>query len=54
MLIQSKLGFLVLFSIIALSIINFLWITINVLALIYLLTIPVSIIAWQSGAKQKP
>ncbi|MGB1330894.1 MAG: CDP-alcohol phosphatidyltransferase family protein [Gammaproteobacteria bacterium] len=54
MLIQSKLGFLVLFSIMALSIINFLWITINVLALIYLLTIPLSIIAWQSGAKQKP
>ena len=54
MLVQSKLGFLVLFSIIALSIINFLWITINILALIYLLTIPVSIIAWQSGAKQKP
>ncbi|MDA9204970.1 phosphatidylcholine/phosphatidylserine synthase [Gammaproteobacteria bacterium] len=52
--IQSKLGFLVLFSITALSIINFLWITINVLAFIYLLTIPVSIIAWQSGAKQKP
>jgi len=54
MLIQSKLGFLVLFSITALSIINFLWITINVLAFIYLLTIPASIIAWQSGAKQKP
>ena len=54
MLVHSKLGFLVLFSIIALSIINFLWITINVLALIYLLTVPVSIIAWQSGAKQKP
>ncbi|MDC1042710.1 phosphatidylcholine/phosphatidylserine synthase [Gammaproteobacteria bacterium] len=52
--IQSKLGFLVLFSITALSIINFLWITINVLAFIYLLTIPFSIIAWQSGAKQKP
>ena len=47
--IQSKLGFLVLFSIIALSMINFLWITINVLALIYLLTIPLSIIAWQSS-----
>jgi CDP-diacylglycerol--serine O-phosphatidyltransferase len=45
--IQSKLGFLVLFSIIALSMINFLWVTINVLALIYLLTIPLSIIAWQ-------
>jgi CDP-diacylglycerol--serine O-phosphatidyltransferase len=45
--IQSKLGFLILFSIIALSMINFLWVTINVLALIYLLTIPLSIIAWQ-------
>ena len=45
--IQSKLGFLVLFSIIALSMINFLCVTINVLALIYLLTIPLSIIAWQ-------
>ena len=54
MLIQSKLGFLVLFSIIALSVINFLWITVNALALIYLLTIPVSIKAWQSGANQKP
>jgi CDP-diacylglycerol--serine O-phosphatidyltransferase len=49
--IQSKLVFLVLFSIIALSMINFLWITINVLALIYILTIPLSIIAWQSGSK---
>ena len=54
MLVQSKLGFLVLFSIIALSVINFLWITVNALALIYLLTIPVSIKAWQSGANQKP
>jgi CDP-diacylglycerol--serine O-phosphatidyltransferase len=45
--IQSKLGFLVLFSIIALSMINFIWVTINVLALIYLLTIPLSIISWQ-------
>ena len=50
--IQSKLGFLVLFSIIALSIINFLWITINILALIYLFTIPLSIIAWQSGSSR--
>jgi CDP-diacylglycerol--serine O-phosphatidyltransferase len=49
--IQSKLVFLVLFSIIALSMINFLWITINVLALIYILTIPLSIIAWQGGSK---
>ena len=48
--IQSKLVFLVLFSIIALSMINFLWITINVLALIYILTIPLSIIALQSGS----
>jgi CDP-diacylglycerol--serine O-phosphatidyltransferase len=49
--IQTKLVFLILFSIIALSMINFLWITINVLALIYLLTIPLSIISWQSGSK---
>ena len=49
--IQSKLVFLVLFSIIALSMINFIWITINVLALIYLLSIPLSIIAWQSGSE---
>ena len=49
--VQSKLGFLVLFSIIALSMINFLWITINIFALIYLLTIPFSILAWQSDAK---
>jgi len=49
--IQSRLGFLVLFSNISLSIINFLWITMNILALIYLLTIPVSIMAWQSGSK---
>ena len=50
--IQSKLGFLVLFSIIALSVINFLWITINILALVYLFTIPLSIIAWQSGSSR--
>ena len=49
--VQSKIGFLVLFSIIALSMINFLWITINIFALIYLLTIPFSILAWQNGAK---
>tara|TARA_B100001093_G_scaffold468291_1_gene488146 strand:+ start:100 stop:825 length:726 start_codon:yes stop_codon:yes gene_type:complete len=49
--VQSKLGFLVLFSIIALSMINFLWITINIFALIYLLTIPFSILAWQNSAK---
>ena len=49
--VQSKLGFLVLFSIIALSMINFLWITINIFALIYLLTIPFSILSWQNGVK---
>ena len=49
--VQSKLGFLVLFSIIALCMINFLWITINIFALIYLLTMPFSILAWQHGAK---
>ena len=50
-LIQSKLAFLILFSLIALSMINFLWITINVFALVYLFTIPFSIIAWQSGSR---
>ena len=50
-LIQSKLVFFILFSLIALSMINFLWITINVFAIIYLLTIPFSILAWQSGSR---
>ena len=49
--IQSKLIFFVLFSVIALSMINFLWITMNIIALIYLSTIPFSILAWQSGSK---
>ena len=49
--IQSKLVFFVLFSVIALSMINFLWITMNIIALIYLSTIPFSILAWQSGSK---
>ena len=49
--VQSKLGFLILFSLIALSMINFLWITINIFALIYILTIPFSILAWQKGSK---
>ncbi len=52
-LIQSKLAFLILFSLIALSMINFLWITINVFALVYLFTIPFSILAWQSGSREK-
>ena len=50
-LIQSKLAVLILFSLIALSMINFLWITINVFALVYLLTIPFSILSWQSGSR---
>ena len=49
--VQSKLVFFVLFSVIALSMINFLWITMNIIALIYLSTIPFSILAWQSGSK---
>ena len=49
--IESKLVFFVLFSVIALSMINFLWITMNIVALIYLSTIPFSILAWQSGSK---
>ena len=49
--IQSKLVFFVLFSALALSMINFLWITMNIVALIYLSTIPFSILAWQSGSK---
>ena len=51
LIVQSKLGFLVIFSLIALSMINFLWFTINILALIYLLTIPASVLAWQKGSK---
>ena len=49
--VQSKLVFFILFSVIALSMINFLWITMNIIALIYLSTIPFSILAWQSGSK---
>jgi CDP-diacylglycerol---serine O-phosphatidyltransferase len=49
--VQSKLVFFVLFSVIALSMINFLWITMNIIALIYLSTIPFSIIAWQGNSK---
>jgi len=51
--VQSKLVFFVLFSVIALSMINFLWITMNIIALIYLSTIPFSILAWQSGSNSK-
>ena len=45
--IKSKLMFLMLFSGLVLSMINFPWHTLNVLALIYFLTIPVSILSWQ-------
>ena len=48
--IKSRLIFLILFSLIALSIINFLWLSINVIALIYLSTIPFSVLAWNRGS----
>jgi phosphatidylserine synthase len=47
--VKSRLAFLILFSVIALSIINFLWLSINILAFIYLLTIPFSVLAWNSA-----
>ncbi|EJP73268.1 MAG: CDP-alcohol phosphatidyltransferase family protein [Gammaproteobacteria bacterium] len=45
--IKSKLVFLMLFSGLVLSMINFPWHTLNVLALIYFFTIPFSILSWQ-------
>ena len=45
--IKSKLMFLMLFSALVLSMINFPWHTLNVLALIYFFTIPFSILSWQ-------
>jgi CDP-diacylglycerol--serine O-phosphatidyltransferase len=45
--IRSKFIFLILFSMLTLSMINLPWHTINVLALIYLLTIPFSVFYWQ-------
>ena len=45
--IKSKLIFLMLFSGLVLSMINFPWHTLNVLALIYFFTIPFSILSWQ-------
>jgi CDP-diacylglycerol--serine O-phosphatidyltransferase len=45
--IKSKLMFLVIFSGLVLSMINFPWHTLNVLALIYFFTIPFSILSWQ-------
>ena len=47
LLINSKLFFLVLFSLLVLSMINLPWHTLNFLALIYLFTLPFSIISWQ-------
>ena len=45
--INSKLVFLVIFSTLVLSMINFPWYTLNLLAFIYFFTIPFSIISWQ-------
>jgi CDP-diacylglycerol--serine O-phosphatidyltransferase len=45
--IRSKFTFLIIFSIFVLSMINLPWHTLNVLALIYLLTIPFSVFSWQ-------
>jgi CDP-diacylglycerol--serine O-phosphatidyltransferase len=45
--IKSKLIFLMIFSGLVLSMINFPWHTLNVLALIYFFTIPFSILSWQ-------
>lgn len=45
--IRSKFTFLILFSILVLSMINLPWHTLNVLALIYLLTIPFSVFSWK-------
>ena len=45
--IRSKFAFLILFSILVLSMINMPWHTLNVLALIYLLTIPFSVFSWR-------
>ena len=49
--IRSKIFFLLVFSALMMSLINFLWITINFLALIYICTIPFSVRAWQTRSK---
>ena len=49
--IRSKILFLIIFSALMMSLINFLWITLNLLALIYISTIPFSIWAWKGRAK---
>jgi CDP-diacylglycerol--serine O-phosphatidyltransferase len=46
--IKSRLIFFIAFSLIVLSLINFLWLSINILAFIYLLTIPFSVYAWNN------
>jgi CDP-diacylglycerol---serine O-phosphatidyltransferase len=48
-LIKSKLGFLFIFLIIILTMINLPWHTLNILALIYICTIPFSIFSWKKG-----
>ena len=45
--INSKLVFLAIFSTLVLSMINFPWHTLNLLAFIYFFTIPFSIVSWQ-------
>ena len=45
--INSKLVFLAIFSTLVLSMINFPWYTLNLLAFIYFFTIPFSILSWQ-------
>ena len=45
--INSKLVFLAIFSTLVLSLINFPWHTLNLLAFIYFFTIPFSILSWQ-------
>ena len=45
--INSKLVFLAIFSMLVLSMINFPWHTLNLLAFIYFFTIPFSILSWQ-------
>ena len=47
--VKSRPTFFIAFSLIVLSFINFLWLSINILAFIYLLTIPFSVFAWNSN-----
>ena len=45
--VKSRILFLILFSLIVLSLINFLWVTLNLIAAAYILSIPFSIWAWR-------